>query len=532
MRLLGWSAKNWKCFDNVSLSVPERGVVVITGENRDKEGYQHNGVGKTSLLEIPEVVLFGPQRIAGVGADDYRRGKGVPHLSVSLESGGHRYDITRASGTKVLKDGELVKLGAVEISTELGVSRVAFRNAMSINFGKMAFLSLDPKHRVDFFRELGGVSFEEQNARLAVMQEKVSSSIENLSSSIFSVFNEETAVKVRFDTLESQLEEGRERQGRSSQNLEKSIEDQKNALLFLIREIGRVGIVLEKESKSLAEASLRLELAKARVCPMCGQKLRAKNPLPEDTRKALEEKVSVLKNTVSTFERRDGLLDGKKGQRETSIAVLQERLQAAKRSEATLSTLEGKMIDLRASQRALARKRKGLVTRKAEGDKVLESILWWKKQLGPRGLYTMQSIQGVVDVVFSAANSWLSRFDADCSVLGSVEERGGSVVLDVVVDSKNAGPFVLNSTGERQRVALALFLGANSIFAETYHTNMVALDDFDFGVDSGGRNVLIDIIREIGEKRCVFLATQSQDILDAFGTGVMLVKENGESRIV
>jgi len=89
-------AKNVLCFEEVSVDFSSSAFTVVTGENRDWKG-RRNGVGKTSLVSLPLIALFG-RTIKGQTHDSWAREGAERDASVFVELG------------MVLPDGRAVRV--------------------------------------------------------------------------------------------------------------------------------------------------------------------------------------------------------------------------------------------------------------------------------------------------------------------------------------------------------------------------------------------------------------------------------------
>lgn len=140
-------ARNYGPFGSVEWLIRE-GVTVIVGRNDAGEGISSNGAGKSKLLEIPYLSLFGPR----LGWGDYLRlGGGADELEVGLEfvQAGRRYRAVRTfsaksrgkSTTDLLVEGDVADSWSAltrstqaetqqEIERILGVTESTFSHAV------------------------------------------------------------------------------------------------------------------------------------------------------------------------------------------------------------------------------------------------------------------------------------------------------------------------------------------------------------------------------------------------------------------
>jgi len=120
LKLLRGTARNFLSFKKLELDYTHRGITLVTGRNEDMPGAS-NGAGKSNLLALPSVALFG-KNIKGQQHDAWsRQGRkdGTPSW-VKLEfeiSGGRRCEVFRGRKPKGLK----LSVEGKDVSTGIGM---------------------------------------------------------------------------------------------------------------------------------------------------------------------------------------------------------------------------------------------------------------------------------------------------------------------------------------------------------------------------------------------------------------------------
>jgi len=151
IEFLELTGRNFGAFgdDTVTLPLLNRGLVLITGENRDTTGADSNGSGKTTILRLLFWVLFG-KTIEGMDlADVIHRGarKAEGTLTLRLPTN----EVVEITRTRTAKSGRLslrrdgaetkgrgAKETQAEIERLIGLDAVAFRNTILFGQGDTA----------------------------------------------------------------------------------------------------------------------------------------------------------------------------------------------------------------------------------------------------------------------------------------------------------------------------------------------------------------------------------------------------------
>jgi DNA repair exonuclease SbcCD ATPase subunit len=104
-----------------------------------------------------------------------------------------------------------------------------------------------------------------------------------------------------------------------------------------------------------------------------------------------------------------------------------------------------------------------------------------------------------------------------------------------IYDFEKDGNFTTVSSGEEERIAMALSWAFRDLFEYmNYPINFFGIDErIDAGLDGSGSSRAIDILYEMAtnRKRNIFLISHKQEMIDYVDRVMLLVKENGFSRI-
>ena len=149
------SAKDFCCFENVRISLADRGLVWLGGLNKDSDGAVSNGSGKTTLFKALSWGLYGKTVDEDEGDGVIRDGAKKAEVTVELE-GGWKIVRSRHKASPKLQliqpDGNPFKASRTalqeRIDAMLGMSWETFRN--TVLYGQRdhkRFLSADDRTR-------------------------------------------------------------------------------------------------------------------------------------------------------------------------------------------------------------------------------------------------------------------------------------------------------------------------------------------------------------------------------------------------
>lgn len=283
-------------------------------------------------------------------------------------------------------------------------------------------------------------------------------------------------------------------------------------------------------------AGLRATLARLRdgACPTCTQ------PITAALRASLKEEAEAAEDQAKADRVK---ASGKREDAEALFEELTEELAAirAKRDARQAELQEEAAAQREADRHTAQRERYERIIKEAKGEKLkleedwqdhddmlalastdLAELTACETVLGLRGVRANilgRSLSGIEAV----ANAWLPR-------MLLAEERGISVKLQSYSEKKTGGVadainlqvlgvgdgngYRATSGGERRRIDVGLLLALAEVAAASAGgtTGTLFFDEVFDALDSGGKEAVAGILRELSEDRCVVVVTHSEEL--------------------
>lgn len=521
--------------EQTTLELPERGVVVVTGEN---------GSGKSSLVEAVAVACWGktlrgaPAWAEGrkaaarvvAGPLDVRRtktAKGSPKLAWSVDGEERQFGST----TKAQEALEGV-VGSFE----------QWRRTHVFSASDAAhFTQATDKARKELIESLLGTRDKFTGALELARAEKRS-----LVKRQEGCGYERDGYERQAASEEKRLDEARALQAESpapadsppvdQAALRRRCEEVQEAMTELEQTLARSDELArgwtEKKAScaaELGEQRRRLDRLDDDECPTCGQ------PILDSLRAALRDEIEKLEEVAEELaaEADDKLVwlgrerEKARGSRDELRQELRELERGLARAEVAARSAEAearkrKRLDgiISDSTRALRRLRvelDGVEDESALVERELAVVGSAERVLGLRGVRAL-ILGRALEAIELASTAWLERLSGRALRLrlsATRELKRGGTVDEVGLEVEGAGGglgYWAASGGERRRIDLALLFALGEVAARGSALGTLFLDEIMDGLDEDGRAAACGVIQELGEERCVVVITHSGQI--------------------
>ena len=157
---------------------------------------------------------------------------------------------------------------------------------------------------------------------------------------------------------------------------------------------------------------------------------------------------------------------------------------------------------------------------------------------------TVLSYQGVraamltsaVRALEDLANDWLARLGLaalQVRLASQTEAKSGKVSDKISFEVEGAGGglgYVAASTGEQRRIDIAMLLAIGELAADSRgmsHESTLFVDELFDGLDDDGQEAATQMLRELGQTRCVVVISHSAGLVHRLAPTLHLVAESG-----
>jgi len=550
-------AQDVLCFQQVQLPLDAQGLVLVTGRNMDWGG-RSNGSGKTSLLSLPALALFGTT-LKGQRHDAWRRRgtKGPSSVQLTMEVAGKSVQIIRQrapSGLQLLVNGNdvagtvhdvqrqiesLVRmdanvagsalfLGQHEIATIVtGTDRMR-KELFGRLLGLERYLQAQTRIREDIRRcqqALSDVEHEIATTQLLLQSER--QRLQDLQ-------NFDAGPELDVDNLrerESAIEHELSRAHKLKEQITSQLGEQQGKLEEIIGNCAKLEERLSAIKRQLA-ASLRV----GAQCPVCGSRvdpsqLTHHRQELESNAEQIEDKLRSLAQLREQIRKR--------------IDKLSRQVEELRRKEAQLtSQLEQLRKDrANADKQLLAQaSARNLVEKCASRIRQLERRLVWHQQYRDWLLEQSQFLQDCLSVVAPdglpahlcaticprlnrAADEFAELFAEGLLRVQFVVSQGE---LDVTVQNMHGGVGVEDQS--RGELRLAALIAAFALRDALVRSNLLILDEPGEGLDAANAARFARALRQVASRfGTVFVTTHSPFMLSELEPDrhYEVVKQNG-----
>jgi DNA repair exonuclease SbcCD ATPase subunit len=157
---------------------------------------------------------------------------------------------------------------------------------------------------------------------------------------------------------------------------------------------------------------------------------------------------------------------------------------------------------------------------------------------------TVLSYQGVRAAMLTAAvraledlaNDWLARLGLaalQVRLASQSEAKSGKVTDKISFEVEGAGGglgYIAASTGEQRRIDIAMLLAIGELAADSRGMSAEStlfVDELFDGLDDDGQEAATQMLRELGEQRCVVVISHSAGLVDRLSPVLHLVADSG-----
>lgn len=580
LRFISVRADNVLCFRDVTVPLTGLGLVLLTGCDRTWGG-RSNGAGKTSLLSLLLVALYGQNTKDQRAGEWAREGyQGKSRIEIELEDGqGRKIRVvrTRPHGLSVFVDGRDISQGITgtrkgETQTlidDIVADQVSLRNAVYIDQTVAnSFVFGTQKDRMDLVSKICDLSRYEMAAKEVVRH------LSDADAEVSAAQHEHTRLTSRIETLEAALADLRKvrenavsglwsaRLAEESAKLEvcaslvAGLED-RQADMNCVREAVLAALRKSQDLQSALTAANARQLAaedmerksaaliKAGRCGTCGQPAGEIGQRGRDEAKALRaeaaKEVENLQaeyaqaadlNRISQEEYNDyrEALRQAKSNLQAQRAVTNQAMDAAREEAERESVMLRQITD---QESKVAETRAALST-----NQQLSDTLRCRKAMLTFALSAVKR-SGIPLYLSSTLCSFLNTAAQEYSEMFS----GGRIGLIFSVTDGDFCVHIVNRTGSSEtkgqsvgESAMAGIIAAFALRDAAAPTNLLVLDEPGSGLDPAGCRMLAEGLRRVaaaGRADSIIVTTHSPVIEAALAgeTVWTAVKENGISRL-
>lgn len=582
MRLLSLSIRNILSIEEATVSFPETGLVLVEGWNHDTESA--NGAGKTALFNALSWCLF-DEYPRGVSITDFiRHGTKESFVSAELEVNGKVLKIKRHRPKKFYAELDGAEISESEYQKTIPLSYEQFILAQYFAQGLgQRFLDLNDSGRKDLILKLmRAEGFIESRKQVdlelktkLIEQTKTASEIDNLKARI-TAYEESTVDTEKLSTeisdLDSSIEEVTIKIKELSkvekpESIDKHVEliDKLNSKL---RDISTSNGRLKAYRQQLKEVNNQPEPEDYcdGVCPSCNAELDViDGNMKIHDRSSHADKITSHRANIKS--KQDALVAAIKtlelevSKEDSILSAISSVKQKIKEANQEYETSQRRILELKAFIKqklyekqnisSILEKQETLATKISSAKKQIDDIQTGSSDLSQRIelLQTISQILSplgvpayVMDAVIQGLNDRIQDViqlvwpNSYYELLAFKENKSGSVTSkmsdSLTVDGVKR-PLGSLSGGERRCLSLAIDFALADIVSRYTGAdlNPLILDEPFDHLDTANRTKVIDLLREMGQKRCIVVIDHASEAKAMFDRSLVVTKRNGISTI-
>lgn len=534
-------AENFMSLEKVSISIPEREVVLIEGDNTSA-GVLSNGAGKSALIELVYFALYGrPLRDGAKVSDVWRTGTKRGEVRFVGAVNGKPIVITRTRGKTPVIDfaGTKGAMPQAQLDCLLGMSGEAFQQVVVFGQGvKEVFAASTEAKRKELIEQLLGLD------RFGVMLAQVNADVSQAEAMRSTLAQELAGATGRLQEIDNQLDKlprhvNTAAVKRELAALEKKIAAASSAkdtsdlsgALDKLHALDVERVRLERERKTI-ETGLAQEVSAVadKVCPLCRQAIAGMSAgYVKRDMQAKRERLCVLVQDLGSVAGNTKLAEEHVAAcRQKSELFLAQRgsLSDMVRRKCELNVLlatDKQAIDLALRRECVSEEQREATAGIAEVDGMLETLQEARALLGRKGL-RMHLLRTVLPALSKAAAAALRVLDP---LLGVTVESDGER-LDFTAWCEGGAPsYAMLSGGQKRKVDLAVCWAIANRF---HRCNVLFVDEAFDGLDRVGGDKVVQLLRTA--ERTVLCVTHQADMKDEFDTVWTVTRDkSGISRV-
>ena len=569
MRITNLEVENILSIDKACVSFGETGLVLVEGFDFDTN--RANGAGKSAIFNAISFGLFDkiPRKITKSEILRYGTKSGFSMVTVITDSG-ETLCVKRSRPTLVefFKDGLKIELTQVEFEAKLGINYEQFLSTMyNAQDSADRFISLDDRGKKDFILKM--MNLESFDAKKKA-----------LSAELQDIAHQKSILSTKLEGLNHTLSIGNAQMVDVSSINEKIkiLESECVSHLAKLKEVEAVSqpdlskyaeLEAQIENKLYAFASLRFNIDQRRKdlltlknskptahCPQCDTGLNAVNgKLVKATDEALiQEQISSTLSEISSLE--EQLL------KEVEVKELQRKIKQKKTDE--YQEFNNAQIEITKIRNVVTYKMKDIQSLKDQISK--NDLIKEKIQMVLDGISETQAqlitLTSEEDIIKTVA-SFFDPSGAPAYIMDSVLDSFNDAVSDYVaaiwpsavyglqsykenkdktISTKFSESLVLGgkqtsvgslSGGEFRALSLATDFAMIDVMCNKFSIdlNPIILDEPFNGLDSAGKELVIELLDRISTKRQVWVVDHTAESKALFSRVVRVEKKNGISDI-
>lgn len=569
MKLNNIEIHNILSIESANISFGDSGLVLVEGFDFDTN--RANGAGKSAIFNSISYALYDkiPRKITK--SEILRNGtkSGFVFLSLTTDSGENlSVKRSRPSGLDFYKDGVKIEMTQDEFEMKLGVGYSQFLSTMyNAQDSGDRFISLDDKEKKDFMLKIMNLeSFDTHKATLSAELKVITQkkdlikvkmdgfkntilayknqivNVSDLDEKILSLESEITSLSNSIKTFESIIEPDTSKYAALELQIEEKL-------------IGYAGLKFKTDSIRTEINTLKNMKATAH-CPDCevGLKVVSGHLVKVSDEAKIQEKITSLLSELKTIE--DELI------KENEVKELQRKIRLKKNEEyqqynqARLSessykgAIASKTKEISSLKEQILRNdslkqkaqeiivdatksQEDLIALTSEEDIIKTVAAFFDPTGAPAYL-----MDGIIDSFNDAVADYVSSIWPNATyALQSYKENKDktisskfSEVLTLGGIQKSVGSL---SGGEFRALSLATDFAIVDVLASKFGVSMnpVILDEPFNGLDSAGKELVIELLEQISVKRQVWVVDHSSESKALFSRTITVEKKNGVSNI-
>jgi DNA repair exonuclease SbcCD ATPase subunit len=552
------AASNFRCFRDLYLSVPSKDIYYLEGENYDASYTQRNGVGKSTLMDIIPMILFGrgirdADRKKLAYKDYLKYGTQTANLVMKLVDSENkeytvRRELTLKGSTLVLELGDTVlqnQFAADFLKDKMGLTFQSFITSSLFGQGKFkTFLTAGEEEKVGLLEELFKLKqIEDIRSELKKQYDEMVDIFNGASKEASIAESDYKIAETKYTTLKEMYSNDRSKAVHFlNTNMLKEVSDNLDVLAVAYKRKSNYLTDIESQItaaetvlNSNAWGTARNPLEVNKPCPLCKrivevgpdeQELIERQNKKQAEYNNLKEQLLTLKKEKGKFFEEISALDiqireaaQEKKNIEAEIVRANELLSLSELAiENSLTILNDKSLEFSTASHKL----KKIIEERAER-KELRDILGEKE---------LRAI--IVGLYLPLINHYAQKYitfitNGELSIEFSFKSNK---IETEIIDSKNN--YRLNyfsySGGEAQRLDIGLFLAFSSVNRHILKSplNILLLDEIFDALDELGIDKAIELLEsEKNTFGCILITGHNENLSEKFSNKINLIKRGG-----
>lgn len=572
MKIKELEIENILSIEKAQISFDETGLISVEGWNHDSQ--RSNGAGKSSIFNAISFALYGkvPRKITA--SEILRRGASKGCVSIVVEVGASTYQVKRyrPNNVEYYKDGVLLNISQEEFEKDIKMSYEQFIvSAYSPQGGGNRFISLNDTDKkafllklldLDRFSDLKksvDLKVKAITAEISALTTKIVSAESKISAYSESLVDKEQLIKDN-DILTQEIKALKSKLS----SFKETIKPDLSKYLSLEQQLAskEKEIVVARTTRSMLHTQYKRanagigEFSVSSTCRECGSQLDTSEAKSQHSRHQ-EELRAQLAELKASIDAQDAIIS-----KESQLASLKTKLYDSKNKELEqynnaqasvsdiesiinrkVSTLENNNSKLLYDNELLNKIKvleDGVTICKADSSSKSNDLQFYT------ALSSIYSPTGapayVLDSVIDSFNETIVKYvelvwpSASYSLNSYKETSKGDVVAkfseSLIMDGKDVSIGSL-SGGELRALSLCVDFAVIEILQKNFglEINPIILDEPFDGLDSAGKEIVIELLSKLANDRCIIVVDHSSEAKAMFSKVIMVDKRSGISEV-